>query len=335
MPKIKCELHVYDLTKIGLYEGYSDEAAHLGGTRIFDEIKGWAYDSGRPVSETCTYVTNGHVHESYCLGAAELKGQYLFTLWNRVPNSKSGVGLINGSTAANKAKISIKKIGRDDIPGYPSYFWVLPRRKKIVAIRIENAHLGINHFRTYVRSFLEGFCSHAVYDDGAVVGYSDEPLSGDKKKSRAVNEKLRPFFHFGVHRIEADRERILERAGSITKLVKDIFVYNSLSRKSEQLLEKLRASFHGLDPKEKKKIRISMPVSVNDGDVKELFDEYDSHDGDDEYDVGFVFSGSSHIEWLSGAHYKQKATTDVEWIAPDQPDVEKLLQKLQGHIRKI
>jgi len=335
MPELACELHVFDITRCGLYNSREKEAKHLGVKDLFNEMKVWAIDSGKPLIETSTYSPNKRFLESFCLGVAENKGQYLLMLWNKVPHSKSGVGMVNGSTSPKSAVVSHVKVGKNDIPGYPTFFWILPSSKKIVAIRLENPSFGVGQLREYINGYLKGFCSYRVdrVEEGREIeGYSDFPAKNVNDDRRIINRSLRPHFAISAKKIPGKQREIKNQYAEITKLVKDIFIYNHLSDVNAPKIEKLRSWFNGLSPAKKKKIRIQMPVVMTREDVSDLMKLYADSDHSEEHDVGFVFKGQSgHIEWLSGSSKKEEATINIEWIADNQPNIDKLLKSLQMH----
>ncbi|WP_139044305.1 hypothetical protein [Marinobacterium stanieri] len=330
--KIACELFVYDVTRCGLYIGRKPEPTHLPIGPLLKEIKQWAIDSEKPIIETSTYTKNHRTEESYCLDMVSSNGQYLLALWNKVPHSKSGVGMINGSKAASSAKVSHTKIGNGDIPGYPTFFWFLPSSNKMIAIKIESPALGISQLREYIKGYLYSFCSYRVINniDGKITeGFADFPRPPSGKDERVVNLKLHPSISIVAKSVPGKQDEFLARYDQVTKLVKDIYVYNSLSDNNATMLERVRSFFNDLPASRKKKARVQMPVSLSKTDMQGFIDEYNNNDHSQEHDVGFIFSGSQHIDWLSGSQQKIKELLDIHWIAEGQPDLKKLLESLR------
>ena len=334
MSTIECELFIYEIKKCGLYEKTSEPAKHLDIGSLFKDIKLWAIDSDKPIIETSTFNANTNFHEAYCLGLAEHKGQYLIALWNKVTNSSSGIGVINGSKPAKKTKVTYSKVNIDDIAGYPSFFWILPATNKLVAIRLENPVIGVSQFRAYIKGYLEGFCSHKIKNDNNDIdGYSDISIHENTSNTddRIVNTNLKPHFSFSAKKIKGQYDLIIQNYSKIIKLVKDVYIYNSLSDNNASWIENIRSFFNDLKPAVKKVVRIQMPISMNQDEVEELITQYEDSSCSEEKDVGFIFSGNSSIKWLSGGHKKEKIQINVNWISEEQPDIDDLLKKLTKH----
>lgn len=338
MNKVDCQLHVYDLNRCGIYHRAENRGTkspkYLPIGQLVREIKEWGIDSKKPLIETSTYTGEKSLLEAFCMGISEYNGQYLIALWNKVPKSKNGVGVMKGGSPVENARVSHRKVGADDIPGYPSFFWILPTAKKVVGIKFEDYPLGMTQFKEFFRGFLTNFTSHKVRvspsnPDGR--GYSDfQPPKNSEEDTRTINPSLYPSFSISVSKVEAKQKEIIARSDRITKLVKDVQVYNSLVDEDADIVERISNYFNNLPAAEKKTLRMQLPVNLHENEVRKLIKDYNDNDGAEHYDVGFVFKGASTtIEWLSGASQKEDVKVEIKWKSEDQPDLDDLIVKLQ------
>lgn len=330
---LKATLFVYDIPRCGLYLRNKNDPKHLPAVTLLKELKIWAIDSNKPLIETSTYSQGGRFEEAYCLGISAHNGQYLLALWNKVPHSKKGVGMVNGSQAASSAKISHAEMKDGDIPGYPTFYWFLPTSNKVIAVRLENANLGIGQLREYIKGYLSNFCSYRVktnVDGEELDAFSDFPRPASGEDNRVANLKLFPSFSVSANPVLGKQEEILNRYDDITKLIKDVHIYNNLHDDNAGILEKISAVFNNLPAAKKKTARFQMPVSMSRQDTQELIDLFNNNEHSEEHDVGFVFKGSPHIEWLSGSQQKIEEVITVNWLNEGQPDLDKLLRTLQS-----
>lgn len=335
---IECNLHVYDVTACGLYRGQtSHQHLHLGA--LLKELKAWAIDSGKSLVETSTYSDSNYVKTSFCMGVEEFEGQYLVTMWNKVQHLKSGIGLVNGAKSPSDVKVNKTKLNENDIPGFPTYFWILPASNKIIGVQLENPSFGVTQLRSYLLGFLINFTSHSVREPGdlsTVVGYSDTSKRNVNGGEHLVNVELHPRFSMEVKKIPGKYDEFIHRSEEVTKLVKDVYVYNSLDSKNSGYIEKIKSMFDGLPPVVKKKLRVQMPVKLTEFEVKKLISKYEENEHDDEFDVGLIFKGKSNqIEWLSGSTQKEKLDLNVEWNSDDNPKILPLLKQLKNNISLI
>ncbi len=332
---VPCTLFIYDISRCGLYLPKTKSPKHLSTGSLLKEMKKWAIDTDKPIIETSTYTGNHRYQETFCLDLVEGQGQYLLALWNKVSQSKSGIGLINGSKSASDATMSHAPVSKNDIPGFPTFFWFLPSSNKVVAIRLDNPALGIGQLREYIKGYLNHFCSYTVsntVDDEEFHGFADFPKPNTGEDNRVINSKLFSSFSISASEVPGKQNEFLMRYDEVTKLVKDVHVYNNLQDSTAGILEKVSSIFNDLPAAKKKKIRIQMPVSLKEEEMKELINLYNENDGSEEYDVGFVFKGASaHIDWLSGSQQRLEESINVQWKSPGHPNLKKLLKSLQSY----
>ncbi len=333
---LECDMHVYDIKKCGLYIGRPDAPEHLGTKDLLKALKFWAIDSNKPLVETSTYSADGNYLEAYCLGLSEFKGNYLLALWNKIPSSKSGVGMVNGSSSPKNAKVTQSKKGAADIPGYPTYFWILPGSNKLVALKLTNESFGVTQARAYLTGYLQFFSPHALRKGGKIKGYTDKPIDKKSDEEQIVNNNLAARFTLAVTKIPGKYEEIIKNNQQVTKLVKEIDVYDDQNDINARVSEQVRGWFNNLKPADKKKMRVHMPISVTKADIRDLIRKYEDSDQSNEHDIGFVFKGkSSHIEWLRGANHREKAKIKVEYLGENQPNLDKLVKELHKHTNLV
>jgi len=333
----KLQLNFYNIKTCGIYTRKGHELKMLGPSKLFAELKKWAIDSKKPLIETSTYSANKNFLEAFCLDVAESNGQFLISLWNKLPSSKYGVGVVNGSKNSGAVEVSNRRISQKDIPGYPSYFWVCPKHHVIIALRFDIPTLGISQFTEYMKGFLTHYTPHTVRrteGKDVIQGLSEFPKPVKGADSRVPNTSLYPRFMISPRHAPTKHEEITERADSIRKLVKDVSVYNSLVDDDASVVEKIRTFFNDLPPSKERTMRVQMPVTINSNEVKGLIRKYEESDFSEAYNVGFVFKGdSNHIVWLDGANKKEDFQYEPLWkVKNQQPDLFHLLNNLQSKI---
>lgn len=334
---VDCDFHLYNLTKCGFYIGRQTTPKHMNTSKLIAALKVWAIDSNKPLIETSTYTLGESNSEAYCLGIEEHNGNYLIALWNKVHNlSSGGVGMVSGSSTPANARITVKTVKKGDIPGYPSYFWVLPARNMVVAVKITNPSFAITQFHSYLHGFLSFFSPHSVSNKskgkGDIIGYSDSPTtSAASPEESIINKDLHPKLSISVKKIPGKFLEFEDRHSDIRKLVKDIYSYNSLSNANDPLMEQIVGFFNNIDPVARKKVRIDIPVSLTKLEVKGMIKKYIESNQAAENDVGFKYQGSNAIEWLHGANHTEKVTLKIDFSGEDQPDLKKLIKSLDSH----
>lgn len=335
MTTTKCEFHVYEIKKCGIYVNREPEKPkYLSIEKVIRELKIWAIDSDKPLIETSTYQASNSLPESFCFGMEEYSGNFLLALWNKVPHNKSGISKVSASSPVKKAKAGEVKIKGDEIAGYPSYFWILPKESLIIALKLDNRTLGLAQARYYIYNFINHYSSHVVnrMESGEeLYGLGDTPAPTSGKDGRFPNPKLRGDFTIHAKRLPGKIDEILKNADNITKLIKNISVYSSLSDSSATTIESITKWFNNVEPVKKRDIKIEMPVDISEKEIQHFVDLWEENNYSDEYDVGFKFKGEQRVEWLSGANQKEERNIDVEWLGKEQANLEKLIKELHKH----
>lgn len=336
---VDCDFHLYNLTKCGFYIGRQTSPKHMNTSKLLAALKVWAIDSNKPLIETSTYTLGESNSEAYCLGIEEHNGNYLIALWNKVHTlSSGGVGMVSGSSTPTNARITVKAIKKGDIPGHPSYFWILPARNMVVAVKITNPSFAITQFNSYLNGFLSFFSPHSVFSKskdkskGDMIGYSDSPSTSTALPEESIiNKDLHPRLSMSVKKIPGKFKEFVDRHSDIRKLVKDIYSYNSLSNANDPLMEQIVGFFNNIDPVAKKKVRIDIPVNLSKSEVQGMIKKYEDNNQAAEHNVGFRYQGSNAIEWLHGANHTEKVTLKIDFSGEDQPDLKKLIKSLELH----
>jgi len=330
---IECELQTYNVMKCGLYDIGSDSKKPkcLPLNELILDLKKWAIDTGKPLIETST---TDEEMPSYCLGLAESKGEFLLALWNKIEHNKSGVGVVSGGGKPNETYISAKQLGAEEIPGFPSFYWIKPQSNVIHPLKIETVHPYIGKVKEYLQGYLTYFCSYRIRGDGSesILQYSEIKDAGSNEV-REANQSLEPIFKTGIQKEPGKYDYILENHMNIAKVVKDVVVTDYLKEHNEGLLNGLVNMFNGIQPTQKKTLRFAVPTQIQQEKVESMINTYIDSDGSSENNYGFIFKGKAqHIEWLSGGVKKDTIDLDIKWLANQQPDIQKLLVDLQNQV---
>ncbi|WP_044367624.1 hypothetical protein [Vibrio fluvialis] len=324
----------YELRNMGIY-GDEGETV-LSPVDLLKEMKYWCYDSEKPLIETATYEANSQILEAYCLDFYEQDGDYILGLWNKVQTNAKGIGAVNANKSSNAAVVKHTKIAKDNIPGYPTYFFISPRKKFFATIKIDQKLTGIQAFRSYIRGYLRHYSSHNVdrKDGGDLIrGLSRQSsiglteLTGDK---RVTDKRLYPLITFKLMTDVVNKQYLVAHANRVSKIVKDISHVDSLKDSNASILERIARFPSGLSMKKRSHMRVSIPVDLNEGQMRKFISEFDTNNGSEEYNVGFVFKGDTKIMWLSGIAKVNEFEENIDFYNEDQP----ILESLMSAIRK-
>ncbi|ARV74438.1 hypothetical protein [Vibrio campbellii] len=328
----KIELTCYRLDKLGIYS--NEHEPYLTPKSLMKELKGWAFDSKKPLVETQTFMPNSQTLEAYCLDFIERDGDYILGLWNKVQASTKGVGSVKKNTTPENAKVSHTKIDEDSIPGFPTYFFISPKRNLIAPIKMDLKQSGILAFRYYMRGYLRHFSSHyvdRVDGETRIRGLCKTSKIGMIEDNRFPDKGAQPLVMFALDIESVEKRHFIENAHNITKVVKDLSTEELVYDEDQTHIEHLVRAFRGLPMTKRKSSRVTMPVNLTQVHVESMFESYEANEGSDEYNVGFVMKGeSSKIHWMSGAAKTIELEGRVDFHEVDQPDLESLMKLIQS-----
>ena len=356
--KMNCEIRLYDVLHCGLYEttenGYRStkrDAKHvLPFPDLIKDLKHFAFDQGLKLAQTCTYSASADLMQAYCADFQQDNDSYLLALWNQVPTGEAGVQSLDGAMASKSGNITVHthKITGTSIPGFMTYFWLLPKKGKIAAVILwsdkrPSTPIGTLQLNQYIKSFIKNKCCHLVeyIDDcgNKCTGFSDQPRPTSGKDNRVPNSRLKAFWATQYSKSEADVDRLKAHCDSITSVMRNIKLKDVESETNGELLNALKTIFR-VQPKEilkTKKFRIQGPVDgLSKAEIKNFIDLYEASGHHDDYNMGFKLSNDTSPIWLSGCFEKYSDNVSVNMRASDgYPDVNSLLKSLKLKFKMI
>lgn len=338
MPTKEITLTYYQMKTMGLYAhtGHNGQIAkqHLTAKDLMKELMAWGHGTNRKFIETATYSASSKFLESYCLDFYEENGEYIIALWNKVPTSKNGFASVSAKSSSLGAVVQHTKIGKDDIPGYPTFFFISPLKKCIATIKLDNHVLGITQFKSYIKGYLRYFSSHMVdrvEGDDKIQGVCADPKPEGKIDNRFPDKGIYHSFLMPALTDVLSEAYLLSNAHNITKMIKEVSTENLLFDHKESSVEKCFRFMKGLPISKKKTTRLSIPVHFTFGHVKKLIKQYHDNDCSSEYNVGFVFKGEQKIHWLAGTAITNSVNGHLEMLSAERPE----LQSLMNVIKKL
>ncbi len=170
--KIQARITLYNISEAGLYKR-GEKAPIFGDLNIFlKDLKNWVSD--KTLNKTCTYAfLDGDESKTFCYDIQEgTQGHYLLITWNKVSSFSNGVATVSGTSKVGEADIKTNNHNVDDIPGFPTYFWIMPDKNKLAAITFDYSQNGRQDLNRYLREFfgkLSGYVVSKVDDQGVKV----------------------------------------------------------------------------------------------------------------------------------------------------------------------
>jgi len=311
------KIEIHEITACGFYKRGDHQPLFGVISEWLTTFHGWI--KNRPnVAATTTF--SGEESTIYCADMFLHADGFGIKLWHGTPATESGIAYISSGDRLGYTIAKERKIGKNSIPGWPSYFWIIPKENRIITLQhkggIRNRSSGIPALRDYLLSYLTKISDFTVFSDDnkkrkKIIGYK-------RTKSSNLHKNLTPFFKTSQLELPSNTNDLMEQCGSIRKLI----LSEQLSRKLpveysawEEIL-KARAwqNFHA--PKDQKlNFRIESDWQPFQDELSELIEQFSGNkDRNIKQRIGVRLLGCSTIHWLDTIY------------AQDQIDISKELE---------
>ncbi|MAV29581.1 MAG: hypothetical protein CL866_01215 [Cycloclasticus sp.] len=308
------KLQFYRISKMGYYRFGQDQPEFGSTSEIFEELSGWVRRDNKALSETCTYELEDGEDEyrAFCFDLVKnrLTGDFVIVTWNETSTNEGRVVTVDGTQSVGNADVNFTDLPEGSIPGYATYFWVVPEHDVFASIRFHHSLLiGKKSFDRYIKEFVAKFTSFVVTEeteDGVeILGYSD-----NNDEVYHLNADFKSY----LYRKPGQIEYIKQNIDSVTKIIRK----NELNPQVElhrtmwqKFLESIRVR-----PEENRltddiKIKYEIPFTPSEDEVDEIIAEWEENHESKWDDIGFKFESDPQIKWLSHSVAKDEFEIDV------------------------
>ncbi|WP_146152029.1 hypothetical protein [Ahniella affigens] len=292
----------------------------------------------KSVGESSTYsaTEDDGFHRAFCVDAVRLKKHdaYLFFMWNELATQDKGVSVLPMGSPIGRAKIAPVKIDAMDMPGYPSYFCVVPASGHVVNFRYSDRLNGSPAFQRYVTGFLSGFSPMVVRDSAEqtlILGYG---IGG------TVNPKAAfPLFATGEVRNPANIELLRNRCADIRKVVAKVPIRPVIAGQKTFLDAAREFVFLPVNNRLKASIpfRYEFKTKLTLAQLNTIISGH-LQDGDKHVatDIGFTFAKESQsVKWLSGGLARDEIDLNIQFDKHDRLDFPTLAKAIDGSLDSL
>lgn len=335
---------LYRISRCGYYpwrnEG-GNVAPYFGGTsQTLAQLTQWAQGKTLGRTSTLNLAPGDESTEVYFVAAEHHveTGDYLVCTWNRYPGNRQNVSSIGVGDVVGSVSSKVTEVDENRIPGYATYFWVMPGEARIATINLKHPNKGLGRFSTYLQSFLKFVNpAHVVPaeqqpDDGTIKisGYRSEP-TGDIFQST-----VKPLFNIESIPLGGEIETLRQNVSQIDKVeCKTVIRSKSTAdmAKWQSIMSIGRLFRHASPRQEDTVVKLEIPMSFTLDELNQTIEEWSpdpNHTGDTKGDIGFHLRGGK-TKWLSRSQARKTYALEVEWIDEELVKMRNLMLQLQRH----
>lgn len=305
----KSSIRWYSVPACGYYPWGKGKPATIGSLQfLMTELQQFA--KGKKLVNT-RLVEDPDQLKTYLAGVSESAGLYVMVLWNEVPNDGNSVTALIGADPVGQAQVVTSELAVGAIPGFATYFVIIPQHGLVGALRVVDNIPGLDAFKSYLATFLASSTSVASVkkegDEVVVKGYKDA--------AGVVQTKLYPRFALSLLRLTDQAAFIKANATKVRKIVRtkllDVVANPKDMTAWQTFIGYLGLAKHAA-PKTDMRIRYEVDVKPTKQEISTLVDQFsdDVEIGLD--DVGFVFVGETDIHWLSNSIARSEIELNVQ-----------------------
>lgn len=341
----EASIWLFNLKQCGYYKSriYTPAAAIFGDAQsIPADLARWA--NGKMLGETSTFDVpeDSDFQKTYLLHASRHhNGDYLIGLWNRVTSASNKIASVGAQDIVGAAEAQFTEIDPNRIPGFATYFWLMPHEGKLATVRVKHMTNGLHNFEFYMQNFVKFINPQHVVpepDDGTgelkIFGYREQPASED------VYE-LHGKFEIGSIRKKGDVDFILANRADLRRVICKTTLTNTV--REDRVWWQRGLSVLGMGIGERTltdtvRIKVDLPLAFSKEELEETIESWQEQMADNKStwdDLGFVFTGDQTPRWLSKSYARKAFDLDIEWIDDEQVEPTSLMMQLQRHRRAV
>lgn len=323
---------LFKINKCGFYSNNGRNFEFGSLTEVLNDLKKWV--DGKPLKDTKTYEPNEALNSVYlCNIHKDNHNNWLITTWNQTESTESGVTSIDGSAIVGEAGVTVSKIPEEGIPGFPTYFWVIPKDNILVSVRFEHFKTGLPEYRAYMLNYLHSFSRYSVVSQGNqnandinLIGYRANPED-------EIQASVRPIFKTETIQKPGKLDEIRSNCANITKVTT-----KTILRRREQVDLALWQNLivkAGLRGKEfvnsETLIKYDIRSTITKDELDAMIKDWEKHQHlSTWYNYGFHIKGLNSPLWLGGSQARGEIELPLVWATDQVLDPSTLAQALHS-----
>lgn len=163
---INAHLNYFSIDECGLYKHGKNDPHGLVASEVFDLIYNWV--KGKPMEDTIPWDPRSSkpgFAKCYCYDAyhCDITEEFLLVLWKSDTDNNGSI--LGAQAAAETGKSSVVEYtdnyrGKRMIWGRPAYYWIIPKLKLVVSIKVEHSVCDSNLFQEWIAKCITNRIQH-------------------------------------------------------------------------------------------------------------------------------------------------------------------------------
>ncbi|MFZ2168467.1 MAG: hypothetical protein WAW61_02405 [Methylococcaceae bacterium] len=308
----KATFRFYKITQCGYFARSEDMPSFGSIQETLEDLQNWS--NGKRLIETkASEVEDSDTSgNTYLLDIQTKQGTWLITTWNEIASTDGGVASVQADSNVGNATVHMNGIVEGSIPGYATYFWIIPDRSIFASIRFHHPYTAQKPFRTYINKFMECYARHVVV--GTATPESEYPILGYSNTPEDEPRHYYPRFKTELLKNPGEKQFLLDNINNITKVIRkeelDLSQGETLNL-WQRLIRQARLSnpqTSSITPR----ITYEIPFAPTIDDIENMFSAWEEESESNWDDFGVKLRGSTDIHWVSHALARKEFELNIE-----------------------
>jgi len=302
----------YSIFQCG-YFSRGGEAPLFGSIQeTLEDIQQWS--SGKKLIETkvAEIDESDTVGNTYLVDIQAKRDTWVITTWNETASTDGRVASVQAESNVGDATVHMNDIAEGSIPGYATYFWIIPSRNIFASVRFQHPYTAQRPFSAYIKRFMECYSRHVVV--GEATAEVEYPIIGYANTANDEPRHCHPRFKTGLLRNPGQKQFMLDNVERITKVIRketlDLTQRETLSL-WQKMIRQAGLSSPPVTPV-KPRISYDLPFQPTADDIENMFDTWEAAAESKWDDFGVVIKGHQDVYWVSHTLARKEFDLDVE-----------------------
>lgn len=340
---MEIKINLFDLTACGFYSrGYQLE--HEFGTlnETLLDLQRWAANRKLRSTKTFTPKDGSDLLPVYLFDIKSAEdGSWLVVTWNETQSFDGSVASADGDSPVGAANVELNEIQEGGIPGFPTYFYIIPDAQIIASVRPYHDSTGLPGLREYMKSYLEFFSKYVHLEEennnGVTVLY---PVGYSKSEEYYFEaDELSIKFETKETRNPGRLQYIRDNVEKVSKIIRKMTLdlnHKVKLRFFQKALQGIGIHRDQQTTDQKIKIKYEIQEKITLDELNDMIEEWENTQDRTYDDYGLVLRGSDQQPfWFSSSKANGRFDLNVIEINDAKIDSTSLLTALTHHKDQI
>lgn len=312
----EAKINFYSINRCGYYRHAVQDAVFGDLTSIMSQLQGWATRPGFPLASTCTFPIpeDSDYLRTFCFDIVSNNetGDFFLTTWNETPTNQGKVPSVSANQPVGAAQVHLNDIVEGTIPGYATYFWLIPHLNKFATIKFHHVLNGQQNLVKYLNGFLERHSNHAVINQ---IDDDNAEIAGYRADDNAEIEQLSPSFRSQLLRKLGEIELIKQKRATIRKVIRKSVLDMEIEEERslmQRMMQKIGIGDNENNGNNSLNVKYSFPYTPSHDGIDAIIEHAMEEGLSWTNDVGFQMVGANDVIWLSNSIVKHEISLDIE-----------------------